>query len=446
MDHRRSFHRVGAAAATLAGFTFSLQGCASGGGGGPSPTPCPTTPGGPVPGWNLPPIVVRGQHLYFSNDTAKQFHVQGVGFPNVGVDKSVDEWIAVLQRIKKLAGDVNAIRIYEPPSCSLEYGSTCFEPFMREADRLGVYVLAPGSGTSWGYFPGLPSGCDPPISEGPGGLQGCYAHGGVLGFGRTIIENFNYPNTLAIVLANEIEQLPEVLPVVKAYARDLKIFMTLCNSNSESPSKCAMRQIPLMYAATDTGASFVDEADYLFCGGKDVSIDIYGLNVERWIKDAEGKKEYDEINEKVKNKQWPGAFLHSEEGGPYGGDFPARTWNQLPGFFTNWPAINGFFGYAYYGKEGFNMFDGPSATSTELPDGVTFFAKLKDVGGYPPNAAAEAGITPECATSIDLHPPKSTAALSSYTDVKIYDTGRNSWAKNCPKQPSPSDKASLSFF
>lgn len=412
------------AATTVVALAIGLQGC--GGGGGDSPTPTPSPP----PGWNLWPIEVKGTHLYNSH-TGKEFHPKGIGFPNVGKSATVNEWIAVLQRIKNLSSEINAIRIYEPPSCAVTFGSTCFEPFMREADKLGVYVLVPGSGTDWGYFPGLPSGCDPPVAE---GLQGCYeGPGKVLGFGRTVVLNFHYPNTLAIVLANEVEQNAAALPVLKAYARDLKIFMGLCNSNSESPTQGQMRQIPLMYAATDEADHLYDEADYLFCGSQADSIDIYGLNNERWVSDAGGKTQYDQINAAVKARQWPGAFMHSEEGGPYGSPYPAvPTWQQVPTFFSSWPSINGFFGYVYSGHPQYNMFDGPFANSTELPDGKAFFSQIAKSEANPPDEEAGTTKTPECATSIILKDGVSVP-LIDYNSAMIYSTGENSWAVNCPK-------------
>jgi hypothetical protein len=176
---------------------------------------------------------------------------------------------------------------------------------MRQADKLGIYVLVPGSGVQWGTFPGTPAGCDPLISQ---GLQGCYVKGGVLGLGRMIVKNFNYPNTLGIVLANEIEQILQALPVLKAYARDMKLWMQECNSNADSPTKGKMKQI-LMYAATDS-CFFEDQARYLFCGSPDVSIDMYGLNNERWTgnvdQDKNGKVYYDKTNGKVKDGGWNG--------------------------------------------------------------------------------------------------------------------------------------------
>lgn len=405
-------------AVAVVALALGLQGCGGGGHGN---------------GWNLAPIEVRGSHMYDSK-SGKEFHAKGIAFPNVGKTADVTEWIAVLQRVKKLSKQINAIRIYEPPNCAVEFGSTCFEPFMKEADRLGVYVLVPGSGTEWGYFPGVPEACKPPILQ---GLQGCYEVGGILGWGRTIVDNFHYPNTLAIILANEIEQNIQALPVLKAYARDLKMYMSMCNSESDSPTNGQMRQIPLMYAATDEGLATWDEADYLFCGDQAASIDIFGVNNERWISDAGGRTQYDETNKIVMARQWPGAYMHSEEGGPYGAPYPAvPTWNQLPGFFNNWHAIDGFFAYAYYGNKQYNMFDGTSASAQELPDGKQFFPKVDQVGAKLPNDQPVAVKTPVCKTSVTLKNGQSYTLLD-YTTAKSYETGKNTWAPNCPRPVPP---------
>mmetsp|Transcript_124341 Transcript_124341/g.398149 ORF Transcript_124341/g.398149 Transcript_124341/m.398149 type:complete len:261 (+) Transcript_124341:209-991(+) len=175
----------------------SLQGC----GNKPAPTPTPTPPPSPPTTttttttttasseWTLPPIEVKGSHLYDSK-TGKEFRAKGIGMPNSGED--VKEWIAVLQRIKSIASSLNVVRLYELPTCALV--SDCFKGFMLEADKLGVYVLAPGTGTTWGWLPGSASACTPATAD------GCYKAGAVLGWGQTIIQRFNYPNTLAIVM------------------------------------------------------------------------------------------------------------------------------------------------------------------------------------------------------------------------------------------------------
>jgi len=392
----------------------------------PTPTPTPTPSPTPSPGgWNLSPIHVRGNKLY--DETGKQFRGKGIGFPNVGKNADVKDWIAVLRRIHKLSTEINLIRIYEPPSCSVVFGNTCFESFMREADSLGIYVIIAGSGTDWGYFPGLKNSCKDPMD--------CYKKGGVLGFGRQVVLNFNFPNVFAIVLANEVEQNIPAMPALKAYARDMKLQMKLCNENKDSPTKGKMRQIPLMYAATDTGPSFVNEADYLFCGGADVSLDIFGLNIERWISDEGGRSEYKKVNAQVIAKQWPGAFVHSEEGGPYsktGHPYPKyRTWNQMKGFFEHYPAISGFAAYAYFGAKQFNMFDGISADAKIFKDGEQFFKRIKEIGPDPAHEPFAFGRSPECNSTLTVR--NVVYPMADFAQAKIYATGPNSYAINCPK-------------
>jgi hypothetical protein len=352
--------------------------------------------------------------------------MKGIGFPDIPDSQSggVQEWIKVLQRISNEGGEgINAVRIYRPPACAVDEKSTCFEAFMREADRLGIYVLISGSGTQWGWFPGQFSACT------GGTLQGCYEAGKILQWGRAIVQKFNYPNTLGIVIANEIEQNIKALPVLKAYARDLKAHMQMCNTDQNSLTNGKMRQIPLLYAATDK-PSFLDQADYLFCGDAKDSIDAYGLNIERWVSDAGGKPQYDIVNGQVKNKNWPGAFIYSEEAGPYKTPDPGRTWNQLPNFFGNWPAIDGFSSYTYYGNSVYNMFDGPTADAKEYQDGKTFFSKIAQIGADPASQSPVYRAHPPCQGSFTQD--GQTFALSDYSSIQAYDTPNSSPA-SCPK-------------
>jgi len=417
------------AAAALA-LALGLQGC--GLGNSTTPSPVPTPPPAPPPRipWNLAPINITGQHLYDSK-TGEQFHLKGIGFPNVGSDVDVNEWIRVLQRIKQLGPQINAIRIYDPPNCAVAQKAGCFEPFMRKADQLGVYVLIAGSGKTWGYFPDDEAMCKPATP------QGCYESGNVLGYGRSVIRNFNFPNTLGIVIVNEMERNALgksnilSLPALKAYARDLKSYMMMCNSESDSPTKGHMRQIPLVYAAIDSGAYLYDEADYLFCGAFNSSIDIFGLNVERWVSDVGGKQQYDIINSKVKDRHWPGAFIHTEEGGPLTGVFH-RSWTQIPGFFKTWPSIDGFMAYTYNGATSFNMFDGPSADAEELIDGKVFFRHLHTIGKDPATVKPVVGKRPACQSSIIIDESGEKHPLIDFMSIASYATGKNGWAENCP--------------
>lgn len=363
--------------------------------------------------------------------TKKEFRAKGIGMPNVGED--VQEWIQVLRRIHGLSPEVNMVRIYVPPTCALD--SDCFKPFMREADRLGIYVLVPGTGTVWGWLPGQAAACKPETAD------GCYKTGGVLGFGQKVVQRFNYPNTLAIVIGNEFDmQMYKFVSVLKAYARDLKRYMDMCDSNAESPTNGLMRRIPLMYANSDDGGDPIvkRKADYLFCDNSSVSVDIFGLNVERWCDDVGGRGQYDHINSWVGGRKYPGAFLFSEMGCTKTGLPKAfngsRSWNQVEDFFVNFPAVDGFVAYTYYGNKDFNMFDSDKANASELQDGKNFFERLNHTGDEPQVSPSEGGMVPECPTTIHGED------IGDYNDVQFYSTGPTGWAPSCPK-PYQSDNS-----
>jgi len=380
-----------------------------------------------VPGWNLNPIAVRGQHLYDSV-TGKQFHGRGIAFPDVQ-SEDASEWVKVLKHIKGLSPHINLVRIYRPPDCALS--SDCFAPFMQAADQMGVYVVVPGTGIAWGYLPTEPAdfGGDDATAD------KCYKKGNVLGFGQSIVQRFNYPNTLAIVIGNEFVQKHHMWPfisVLKAYVRDLKSYMAMCDSDAESPTKGAMRQIPLMFASSDDlgDPAVKQKADYMFCNDTSVSVDIFGLNVERWCNDEFGPNAYKGISDWVGDKAYPGAFMFSEMGCskfPYKG---TRSWAQLENFFTRFPSVDSFVGYAYYGNKNFNMVAGRGVNDEVLQDGKNFFDGLEKLGAEP-TVESVPPVRRTCATTFF---GKDIWGLDT---VHWYDTGRTSWPAQCPQPPQP---------
>lgn len=422
-----------------------LHGCGGGGGPTPAPTPGPTpptprpTPATPTPTptpaptpidpstykFKLSPIEVRGQHLYNSK-TGEQFRAKGIDFPNV--DKTdVGAWVKTLHRIRKESSNINAVRIYQPPLCA--FSSDCFHIFMAEADALGVYVLVPGTGLTTGWLPNDPSACVFPNTSTEPTANGCYRNGGVLGLGQNVIQRFNFPNTLAIVLANELDypRMYKYVAFLKAYARDLKTHMLMCNNDTDSPTQGKMRNIPLLYAKSDDGGDPKDEAfaKYLFCGGHNISIDIFGLNNERYCS-SQGAAQYQGINKWVTDSKFPGAYMHTEEGCsniPYNG---TRDWAQIKGFFENYPAFDGFFGYTYYdGQPMWGMFDGPNSTSKIFQDGMNFFANV-DNHGAEPKSPEVSPVIPDC-SDVKLDPE-----MFSVDSVEWYKTGESGDVKNCP--------------
>mmetsp|Transcript_61186 Transcript_61186/g.112117 ORF Transcript_61186/g.112117 Transcript_61186/m.112117 type:complete len:416 (+) Transcript_61186:94-1341(+) len=376
--------------------------------------------------WQSHPIEVRNQSLYDSV-TNKPWYGKGIGFPRLG-DSPVKDYIAVLQRINKLSPTVNLIRLYQPPSCAID--SNCFEAFMQEADRLGIYVLVPGTGTSWGWLPNTVAGCHSP--DGTPTANDCYKAGGVLGWGQRMVQQFNYPNTLAICIGNEYDQMSPMwryFGVLKAYARDLKNYMQMCNTDAKSPTKGKMRMIPLAYANSDDGGDYrvKPKAEYLFCGSSGISVDIFGLNIERWCDDVGGRGAYNGVNSWVRDDKFPGAFMFTEMGcSKYIGYTGARDWAQVRGFFQSFPAVTSYIAYTYNGNSNFDMFDGPTATAKIFEDGTNFFKQVNSTGvepapdGMPPS-------TPVCATEL-LGTP-----LDSVDSIQWYDTGATGWAPQCPR-------------
>jgi len=403
----------------------------------------------------LKPIVVKGNRLYDSD--GNEFFVKGLGFPNVGKDveknerpdNNVDDWIKVLKRITDLdtKKEINTVRLYELPPCATDTQdkSRCFDRFFKAADDLGIYVIVPGTGYAWGWLPNGEAFCheDRDENNNPSGelsTQGCYKEGGVLGFGQTIVSRLTFPNTLGIAIGNEFEHNPGMqqhIPIIKAYARDMKKFMSECNTHDDSPSKGVMRQVPLIYAASDADgdAGLRPRAQYLFCDSPDVSIDMYGLNIERYCDETGGKVAYDGVNKWVKEAKLPGAFLYTEMGcAKPGKDHDgSRPWTQVENFFGKWDAVSGFAAYAYYGNKDFDMFDGDTAEAKLLEDGENFFNKLQVVGtrdSVPPPAELPLP-SPTCPKQLffrnNLHD-----LAADYKEVEWYSTGEAGWATSCP--------------
>lgn len=251
-------------------------------------------------------IHVRGKHLYKSDGTP--FVVKGIAFPtppeNLGAQQhygyDAKSWLAILHQLRDLGLEFNTIRLYRL------YAAVDYSEFFHGAAELGVYVIVP-----------LTS------AEGPGVLDRklaapkCYKSKLFVYGARAVREYLQYPNVLAGMVGNEVmndEKAWLAAPCIRAYARDLKVFM-----DSMVDEGVADRTLPLIYAAQDSatiGGADTDKdavmkltVDYLSCAdegkgeavtdvtGEDSSqefesfsdnkfgqspIDIYGVNVESW--------------------------------------------------------------------------------------------------------------------------------------------------------------------
>lgn len=116
-----------------------------------------------------------------------------------------------------------------------------------------------------------------------------------------------FPNTLAGVVGNEVmDSLSawKAAPCIKAYVRDLKLYM---KENLD-------RSLPLVYTAQDNGIGAAVTApkamrltaNYLSCRSNkgDSSIDVFGINVESWCSSTGTFKENDDGSEGTYYSLW----------------------------------------------------------------------------------------------------------------------------------------------
>lgn len=405
---------------------------------GPSPTPTPTPEPGPpttttpAPAWNSNPIEVRGSHMYDAV-TGESFFARGIAFPDLAEDATIDDYIATIVRLKGLSSNFNMIRMYKYPGCIWQdEQGWCMQPFFEQADKLGIYVLLAATGKLSGFLP----------SSGFTNAQDCYQKGDVLTLGKQIIQKFNYPNALAIVIGNEFLGITDfsVISVLKAYARDLKAYMDMCHNDVESPSHGAFRKIPILYASNDDSGDALDmqKAAYLFCDSAEVSIDIFGLNIERWCTPSTNSS-YDSVQNWVSEANHPGAFIFSEMGCPqniYPGG--VRKWHQIYDFFATHSAFDGFAGYSYWSDNSFVMFEAATPNAAELPDGENFFAALDAVGAMAkrePGSPTYAGCQAQFPSA--TLGPYTPQTIEPYTGITDYNQV-NFTANSCPHPRVPS--------
>jgi len=255
--------------------------------------------------------------------------------------------------------------------------------------------------------------------------------------GRGIVQRTHYNNTLAIVIGNEFFMGAHTFTaasVFKAYARDIKAYMKMCNEDHNSPSRGHMRQIPIMYAARDFGDVINKEVmSYLKCGSASISIDIYGLNVERWCSPTE-EHAYDGVHKMVEDADLPGAFMFSEMGCPQNlvSDPPEgqtcrtagtlehccpRNWNQVPDFFTKFTMFSGFSAYALWnnGALNFNMADTKFGEPLYY-DGLNFFNQTMKVTRA--DRPITSGSYPFCAAQLNKQDVLPLDSIQAYDEDK----------------------------
>jgi len=163
-------------------------------------------------------IHVRGKHLYKRDGT--QFTVKGIAFPTPPVNYmrssagyDAKAWLAILHQLRvDLAIDFNTIRLYRINPVQVNYNE-----FFEGAAQLGIYVIVPLT-----------------TANGVGVLDRtlpaptCYNRN-LFAYGASaIVEYLQHPNVLAGMVGNEVmndEEAWQAAPCIRAYARDLKLFM-----------------------------------------------------------------------------------------------------------------------------------------------------------------------------------------------------------------------------
>ncbi|KAL7518471.1 hypothetical protein ACHAWX_003293 [Stephanocyclus meneghinianus] len=375
-------------------------------------------------------IHAKGKHLFKEDGT--QFIIKGIAFPTPPETMLIedhrgynpDAWLKILHQLRDSGLEFNAVRMYRMYPERVDYSE-----FFRGAAALGVYVIVP-----------LTAAAGPGVLDRKLAAPKCYKSKLFKYGARAIREYLKYPNVLAGVVGNEVmndEKAWLAAPCIRAYARDLKVFM-----DSMVEKGAANRTVPLIYAAQDSatiGGAAVDKdrvmkltVDYLTCSeeGKGLDfpdvegaeptnaehfsgnkfglspIDIYGVNIESWCsstqdfyKNPDGTPgSYYSLWQALRNTSIP--IIFSEMGCPHSqfdrDDLDRKTkegtrdWAQIPVVLNDMAdSWSGFIAYTYDGPKDFVMFDGGEWNGkdvlTPTKDFENFKHQLKKVSRRGPN-------------------------------------------------------------
>jgi len=329
---------------------------------------------------SLNPIVIKGNLLYDSI-TKERFYIKGVAYdpiPNclydAGTSHAVDidiladdypenesvegqEWVnwrADLTDIARM--NVNAIRIYTTnPDKS-------HSKFMNYAESLGLYVVVPLTGSSFGRL------------DAQQGSPSCYT--GELGrnllyFGRSVMKEYSfYHNTLMFAAGNELylwSQNAQSFPCLKSFVRDLHTWQTGCGAS--------MRRVPLVYAMQDIGSparEYIGEYLTSMKESEDDVLDIFGINSYIYCQGFwpwDSNSPLYQLNEVYKNYAAP--FVVTEFGCQVNG-VDSRTFNDAEQMMTEMQeTVSGGFVYEYsqhvkaWDARGFGLVETMASTCTD---------------------------------------------------------------------------------
>ena len=328
-------------------------------------------------------VSVQGQYLY--NRDGSRFFMKGIAFPvSVFESYNATAWIGILRQLAALDLEYNTVRVYRMDP-SIDYAE-----FFETAASLGIYVIVPLTGSSGGAI----------LDRGKAAPH-CYT-ADLFEYGRASLENYlRHPNVLAGMLANEVmnnEDSWKAAPCIRAYARDLKLYMRLH----------AYRRLPLIYAAQHSGIGGAGgdvstmwlTLNYLTCKSSSISgntpmatlpssVDVMGINVESFCSSQESFVFNEDGDAGSYYSLWLG--LHQStvplvftEMGCSHSQFDRDNGLGTPGGIRDWRQVSivlhemsdtwsGFCAYAYHGNTMFNMFEGGPWRTDPLTPTEDFF-------------------------------------------------------------------------
>mmetsp|Transcript_5450 Transcript_5450/g.11592 ORF Transcript_5450/g.11592 Transcript_5450/m.11592 type:complete len:574 (+) Transcript_5450:91-1812(+) len=228
-------------------------------------------------------IHVHGKHLYRTTDTTSTpFTIRGIAFPTPPEiynpsthGYNATTWLAILRQLRLppkkkevspiqdsnsgnsshpdiiteteaqneggLGLNFNTIRLYRMYPDQIDYSE-----FLEGAAALGIYVIVP-----------LTSAFGHGVLDRTSPAPKCY-HPHLFHYGARALKKYlKYPNVLAGMVGNEVmndEKAWKAAPCVRAYARDLKLYMARMVEEG-----VLERTLPLMYAGQDS--SMIGGAD-----------------------------------------------------------------------------------------------------------------------------------------------------------------------------------------
>lgn len=317
---------------------------------------------------------------------------------------------------------INTIRVYSVNS-SLNHDA-CMKTF----DDAGIYVVIdlglPGQGSINRAAPTWDAG-----------LLRQYL--------LTAEEFWNYPNTLALGVANEVvtqNNNTDALPFVRAAARDVKAFLRANGKND----------LLLTYSAADAPSGPTGRrtllAEYLACGSADERVDILGINSYSWIGQSSFQAAgYQTLVDDFASLPIPVYF--SEFGGVPGNDPDARPWTEVGSIYSP-PLSNvlsGGVAFTYFPKDPSSEGKDYSLTTMDgntITPRPSFQALKTQLGGVnPPTSLANntgGSSTIDCPAQSDAFlasttlPPTPDDALCACGLANVFSCVANQRAQSSP--------------